>query len=1365
MDGVRAYTARKPMRILFILFLIVFIMYPVSAIAPLADFTSTPTTGATPLSVTFTDLSTNTPTGWSWFFGDEDYSGAWTQVNGSSGWTARDGHTSIALPDRSIVLLGGSSGGIRKNDVWRSTDNGATWTQANASAAWTGRYGHSSVAMPDGSIVLMGGYDGSYQNDVWLSADNGLTWTQINASAGWTGRSGQSSVAMADGSIVLMGGWSGGIRKNDVWRSMDNGVTWAQMNASAGWTGRYGHSSVAISDGSIVLLGGNDGSYRNDVWLSTNNGVTWTQMNASAGWTGRSGHSSVVMADGSIVLMGGTSAGMNKNDVWRSMDNGATWTKANASAGWTGRYGHSSVAISDGNIVLLGGNDGNSLKNDTWRYNPAGSSVQNPSHTYSTTGTYSVTLQASNADGSNSTTKSGYVTVTALPAPNTAFSGTPITGNAPLAVTFTDLSTNTPTGWSWFFGDEDYSGAWTKVNNSAGWSARKGHAGVVLPDGNIVIIGGEDGFGYRSDIWISADKGATWTQQAAASGWSPRYVHSSVVMPNGSILLIGGDDGNLKNDVWISTDKGATWTQQTNTPGWTARSAHSSVVLPDNSILVLGGYDGGTVNDVWRSTDNGTTWTQQTAAAGWTGRFGHSGVVLPDESIVIMGGNDGATKNDVWRSTDNGATWMQQTAAAEWSEREYFNSIAMPDGSIVIMGGEDSLGNPLNDVWRSMNKGIKWTEVNATAGWTERHCFSGVTMPDGSIIIMGGYDGGSKRNDVWRMQPVGSSLQNPSHTYTTAGTYTVALQAYNDAGWNASQRIDYINVTIGPPMSNFTGTPTEGTAPLQVNFTDKSTGSNIATWLWHFGDGNSSTAQNPVYTYGIPGTYTVNLTATNAGGSNTTERIDYINVTKDPTVTSATTNADGTQITVTFSKAMADPAGKHAQFGYQINGGGDQTFSAAVLDADTTKITLTCSGTAISHGNAISLHYTAGDVTAGDGGILATFIGQAVTNAMPAPAPAPSDGGGSEPAPAAPPVQPAPQEIPVEAAPEEPAEVPQEILPEEKTEVPPEVPMEAPVIDMAESFSEGISSSINNLKASLRSGGRDSSGAPLHTSIPAPAESIIPHDAVPVAAVATGVVVSAGSAFLAGFFSGGGGGAGSSFGSGWFSSFLKRLGNIVSEFIGEEALELFGERKTIEPLRPKKAGDLLILGMTRNNLIVIISGAIIYAAAFMFADGIGLDPMLILIYLLIVGIALIAHELAHMMIAMKYNIESKIRIYPAGTIASIVTGIFFGNVFGQPLHMKVMEKECHTETEKGLTMLAGPGVNILLGTAFLFMIPVGGIWLMIGRLGFVANMIEGLFSMIPCKPMDGKSIKKWSAIIWAGLFIPWIILYFILYVI
>ncbi len=189
---------------------------------PAASFSGTPTSGTAPLTVTFTDLSTGSPTGRAWFFGDETYAEPWTEVNAGAGWAARYCHSSVALPDGSIVLMGGLDNAYNdRNDVWRSTDNGTTWTAVTAGAGWAARYGHSSVALPDGSIVLIGGFglDNGLTNDVWRSTDNGATWTEVTAGAGWTVRSGHSSVTLPDGSVVLIGGRdSGGVFTNDVWR-------------------------------------------------------------------------------------------------------------------------------------------------------------------------------------------------------------------------------------------------------------------------------------------------------------------------------------------------------------------------------------------------------------------------------------------------------------------------------------------------------------------------------------------------------------------------------------------------------------------------------------------------------------------------------------------------------------------------------------------------------------------------------------------------------------------------------------------------------------------------------------------------------------------------------------------------------------------------------------------------------------------------------------------------------------------------------------------------------------------------------------------------------------------------------------------
>ena len=122
-----------------------------------------------------------------------------------------------------------------------------------------------------------------------------------------------------------------------------------------------------------------------------------------------------------------------------------------------------------------------------------------------------------------------------------------------------------------------------------------------------------------------------------------------------------------------------------------------------------------------------------------------------------------------------------------------------------------------------------------------------------------------------------STEQNPSHTYSKAGSYTVKLTATNDQGSDTKTKTDYITVNGNLPVADFTANTTTGTAPLTISFTDNSTG-NPSSWSWDFGDGGTSTVQNPSHTYQKAGKYTVKLTVTNDQGSNTETKTDYITV-------------------------------------------------------------------------------------------------------------------------------------------------------------------------------------------------------------------------------------------------------------------------------------------------------------------------------------------------------------------------------------------------------------------------------------------------------------------------------------------------------
>jgi PKD repeat protein len=112
-----------------------------------------------------------------------------------------------------------------------------------------------------------------------------------------------------------------------------------------------------------------------------------------------------------------------------------------------------------------------------------------------------------------------------------------------------------------------------------------------------------------------------------------------------------------------------------------------------------------------------------------------------------------------------------------------------------------------------------------------------------------------------------SAEQSPSHTYA-AGIWTVTLTVTDVHGCTDTEvKTQYID-SNAPPTATFRAVPAGGPAPLAVQFTDLSVaGDNpLISWLWKFGDGATSTNQNPLHEYAAAGAYTATLTVGDAHG-------------------------------------------------------------------------------------------------------------------------------------------------------------------------------------------------------------------------------------------------------------------------------------------------------------------------------------------------------------------------------------------------------------------------------------------------------------------------------------------------------------------
>jgi PKD repeat protein len=109
-----------------------------------------------------------------------------------------------------------------------------------------------------------------------------------------------------------------------------------------------------------------------------------------------------------------------------------------------------------------------------------------------------------------------------------------------------------------------------------------------------------------------------------------------------------------------------------------------------------------------------------------------------------------------------------------------------------------------------------------------------------------------------------STLANPQHTYATAGIYSVSLQVSTTPGCSGTSIANQLITVHSIPTVSVTANQDSGCAPFSVQFQSNSTGS--TQFNWDFGNGNSSTLNNPTHTYTQSGTFTPTLTVTSGAG-------------------------------------------------------------------------------------------------------------------------------------------------------------------------------------------------------------------------------------------------------------------------------------------------------------------------------------------------------------------------------------------------------------------------------------------------------------------------------------------------------------------
>ncbi|MCK9293020.1 MAG: site-2 protease family protein [archaeon] len=132
--------------------------------------------------------------------------------------------------------------------------------------------------------------------------------------------------------------------------------------------------------------------------------------------------------------------------------------------------------------------------------------------------------------------------------------------------------------------------------------------------------------------------------------------------------------------------------------------------------------------------------------------------------------------------------------------------------------------------------------------------------------------------------------------------------------------------------------------------------------------------------------------------------------------------------------------------------------------------------------------------------------------------------------------------------------------------------------------------------------------------------------------------------------------------------------------------------------------------------------------------------------LIVTGTSFILHELAHKYTAIRFGAKAKFVKWKNSLLFSIGLSFLVGFVFVAPGAVYIYGKRLSVK-EEGITSLAGPVINIIMGFVF-FGLAFLGLPAIIITYGIFINFWIALFNLIPIGPLDGKSIFLWNPIIW-----------------
>lgn len=690
-------------------------------------------------------------------------------------------------------------GELYYGDIYRTTNHWSSKTLISGGISGNAAWVTPYVQDPNSSNTLYVGYQ-----DVWKSTNQGNSWSQIS---NW-GSSTLKSLAVAPSNSSTI-------------YAATNGTLYATTNGGSSWSDITG--SLPTGSANITYISVKDDD-PNTVWVSMsgfNSYGVFQSTNGGSSW------SNISTGLPSLPVNSVIQNHQNNTDVelYAGTDVGV-YIKV-GSANWT--------AFFDGlpNVVV------NEL--DIYYDN------SNPSNSRIRAATYGRGLWESDLYSTS-------------PVPVADFTADDTNPTIEDTVSFTDLSTNTPTSWAWTFTPSTVTYLEGTSSSSQNPEVRFDATGLYTVSLTATNTGGS-GTETKTD-YINA------TDPAPVADFSADNTNPTTI---DTVAFTDMSTNNPTSWTWDFTPATITYMDGTNANSQHPKVRFDATGLYTVSLTAINAGGSGTETktdyvDVTDpapvadfSADNTSPTTEDTVAftdmstnnpTSWSWDFTPS-------TITYMDGTSANSQNPNVRFDATGLYTVELTATNAGGsgteiKTDYINAV---DPAPVADFSADNTNPTTDDT-------VAFTDLstNNPTSWTWDFDPATVTYVDGT----------------------NANSQNPKVRFDATGNYTVTLTATNASGSGTETKTDYIQVTDLAPVADFSADNTNPSTGETVSFTDLSLNT-PTSWDWSFDpatitymEGTSSASQNPKVRFDEAGLYTVTLIATNAAGSSTETKTDYI---------------------------------------------------------------------------------------------------------------------------------------------------------------------------------------------------------------------------------------------------------------------------------------------------------------------------------------------------------------------------------------------------------------------------------------------------------------------------------------------------------